>query len=103
MKPRHAAALALVGWYLIAPPTALKKSKDIEIRSDAPLHEWMKLGSYDSVKDCESAKATLTAKHRLHGESLEQTKQNLRIQNFWTFAQEFSLCIASDDPRLKEK
>jgi hypothetical protein len=41
MKPRHAAALALVGWYLMA-------SADPSL----PLSAWKNLGSFDTVTQC---------------------------------------------------
>ena len=34
MKPRHAAALALVSWYLLAPPVPADNSESIEKSSD---------------------------------------------------------------------
>ena len=47
MKPRHAAALALVGWYLIFPPVKPawidptdSRFKPDQLDSKAPVHEW---------------------------------------------------------------
>jgi hypothetical protein len=47
---RHTAALALVGWYLMAPPSPA---------SSVPLNHWLMIGSFDSADQCESAKLTL--------------------------------------------
>ena len=45
MKPRHAAALALVGWYLMMP---------LKDHPEAPIKYWSQIGSYDSAKECEA-------------------------------------------------
>jgi hypothetical protein len=95
MNLRHAAALALVGWYLMVPPRASDHRTFI---FDAPLREWSTImGSYDSAKECAN----------------DRTAQ----LNFWTNdaakglpyraatldSLEHPVCIASDDPRLKGK
>jgi hypothetical protein len=38
MKPSHAAALALVGWYLMVPPPVFHSSMPVDL--DAPLSKW---------------------------------------------------------------
>jgi hypothetical protein len=53
MKFRHAAALALVGWYLIA-PNRLPNSTEHDVH--APLSQWTKLGKYATKDQCESLK-----------------------------------------------
>ena len=42
MKLRHAAALALVGWYLMAP-----------LQTGAPISKWASVRSFDSPAGCE--------------------------------------------------
>ena len=54
MTPRHAAALALVGWYLMAPPMDQNTHK---INLDAALNEYMVWKSYDSAQTCEADRA----------------------------------------------
>ena len=49
MNPRHGAALALVGWYLMMPP--VNPTTNIEI-TDAPISKWIIDSSHDSAKDC---------------------------------------------------
>ncbi len=44
MNPRHAAALALVGWYLMVPPTS---------GTTLPIGQWDHVGSFDKIDDCE--------------------------------------------------
>ena len=51
MKPCHAAALALVGWYLILPRVLPNGATDIK----APLSEWEQSGVFDHAADCNQA------------------------------------------------
>jgi hypothetical protein len=45
MNPRHAAALALVGWYLMVPPMY----QHHEIDDKAPLSQWRIIQSFDTL------------------------------------------------------
>ena len=88
VKPRHAAALALVGWYLmVAPPQSFKNHEYHEV----PLGEWTHKANFDTEVEC---------KHEI-------SKGCHRFQNGEVLGLEGPLCwarcIASDDPRLKEK
>jgi hypothetical protein len=47
MNPRHAAALALVGWYLIVAPNR---------QTDVPLGRWEVVANFDSEFLCDSLK-----------------------------------------------
>jgi hypothetical protein len=54
MKPRHAAALALVGWYLMMPPNTqgwFSKTKNND--EAAPLDQWTIVRSFDTALMCE--------------------------------------------------
>jgi hypothetical protein len=53
MKLRHAAALALVGWYLLMPP-----AKHNGMPADVPLSRWRNFGAFDSAAQSESALRT---------------------------------------------
>jgi hypothetical protein len=55
MKLRHAAALALVGWYLMMPPTSPPNS--FTINEAAPLSKWYLIESFDSAESCKRALA----------------------------------------------
>jgi hypothetical protein len=85
MKLRHAAALALVGWYLMIPPGAQSG-----FDTTAPLGKWFVYGGYDSAHECEGAKF-------LDREGLKQ--RNDPLADAFKHAQ----CIATDDPRLKSR
>lgn len=68
MNPRHAAALALVGWYLMVPPihppvhhykSEGNKSKEgwnydwgQDVYWAEPLSEWIRVRIYDSAAEC---------------------------------------------------
>ena len=107
MNPRHAAALALVGWYLMIPPGA-----NNGLPFDAPISQWRHIGSLDSAAECERI---LT---KLRNDSSAETKPEIKawhakyddvhtgrvlhalaVEKTTKAAQ----CIASDDPRLKGK
>jgi len=82
MKPRHAAALALVGWYLMLP---------LPKHPDAPIAQWAHVDSFDSATECRDAAYHL----------IDRAKKNhdqAKLDTVMGFE-----CIASDDPRLKEK
>jgi hypothetical protein len=98
MNFRHAAALALVGWYLMLPPLHSAELKPLPDKSylldwktpnrPPPLATWEIVGSYDSARECAEAMSTIRRGSSSPPLPLE-----------WGMA----LCIATDDPRLKEK
>ena len=93
MNPRHAAALALVGWYLIVPPLN---------RPRAAMGEWTIFKSFDSADLCQAERdreVEWAAKGENSGKYLTLHTKSRNAQFDGTAAQ----CIASDDPRLKEK
>ena len=105
---RHAAALALVGWYLMVPPNK---------NDDTPLSEWIVRRTYDSADACQQGASTeraqAAAKLRqydsmsaLERRNLEHTQEGLdrEIADNASIDQAFrSACIESGDPRLKGK
>lgn len=117
MNPRHAAALALVGWYLMVPyPDAPGKPPNFH----APLSQWNQMGAFDSAVACDKEREN---RRKLARGALEQVKREIAalpdIGNrslseaapkvydddvtMTTSALEVaaSRCIASDDARLK--
>jgi hypothetical protein len=87
MKPRHAAALALVGWYLMIPPHLHWNRQRVTFSSDAPLREWKVAQPFDEAWKCDE---------RLMQNELA-CGSTCPLESLWLSAQ----CIASDDPRLK--
>jgi hypothetical protein len=118
MTPRHAAALALVGWYLMRPPGPNNGAPDFR----APLSQWTYSGSFDSAKDCQRERDSridlgvktihdiretvdgLTRQQAVLGKDRLQTLREDagEAQTFW-LQYTASQCIATDDPRLKQK
>jgi len=92
MKVRHAAALALVGWYLMLPPMAGNHT-DLS----APLSSWRIAGSYDAAIEC----------RKVLEDSIRDAFKALKDPHLLPFTREASLqvldaaCVATDDPRLK--
>jgi hypothetical protein len=108
VKPRHAAALALVGWYLMMPSMPTPDP-------NVGFKYWSNEGSFDTAAECRAAyndrvykfdhmsdrdwrawDEGFFAEHRTH------------LDRAWTLRhfEELALasqCIATDDPRLKEK
>jgi hypothetical protein len=92
MKPRHALALGLVGWYLMVPP-----NKDAnQIDPSVPLPKWIVLRAFDTADACDEAQDQLRYR-------VSRLNTQAPVASEASEAAEFSQCIASDDPRLKEK
>ena len=108
MNIRHGAALALVGWYLMMPPfirvgpDPRDPSRDRVVPdSDAPLRKWFWSGSFDSVDACQRSQEKEIAE--MQTRSLAQPVPPAEIDRNVEMAFREARCIASDDPRLKEK
>ncbi len=84
MTPRHAAALVLVGWYLMLPPLGADHSRD----DIAPISRWRFEDSLDSAAECRD---TLLRRWS-HAEDEKVKDAYLK-----------AACVSTDDPRLKEK
>ena len=106
MQPRHAAALALVGWYLMVPTPF----NDNSLRYDPtlPLSKWKIVGSFDSADDCAKIQA-YQEKQSNHVLKTIKDIDKLKDPNEPTAEQRdafllgMSECVSTDDPRLKEK
>ena len=91
-NPHHAAALALVGWYLMVPP--IDRSLGLfYVPATEPLSLWSIDRTFTSEDECNRTLADLRQSHlRWEGNTefaLDQQRQH-------------SICIATDDPRLME-
>jgi hypothetical protein len=90
MKTCHAAALILVGWYLIMPPNA---GPDHPLgNADAPLSQWTKRPT--TYRDKEECEHVLDRQRRL-----TNAKNRQVALKYFKQAQ----CVSADDPRLKAK
>ena len=84
MKLRHAAAFALVGWYLLVPSPEMARLRQAEPLSS----RWYHVGVYDSKDACADMIATKLA---------QQTDESER----WRYSK--AICVDSGDPRMKTK
>ena len=87
MKPRHAAAFALVGWYLMVAPIE-KTGPFTAVKTKAPLKEWDTQATFDDKQACENARK----------EYLAYPPPAARD----VVGEKVVLCVSADDPRLKE-
>lgn len=93
MKPRHAAALALVVWYLmVAPPQYDRAGRPVRDSLGnqmadlaAPLSNYEIVGTFDSALGCQA----------------EENRFRMSHGSAWTLYQRHTAqCFAEDDPRL---
>jgi len=98
MRLSHAAALAMIGWYLMVPPhrICLTCSDYFQPRAqNLPLAEWETANHFDTLAECE---ASLDWKVKHNSRRFRLIKR-ARI----SYIAKYGLCVASDDLRLKEK
>jgi hypothetical protein len=109
MKPRHAAAIALVGWYLMVPPTfvypirgnVLDPNSRVVVNLNAPLAWWFNWGEYDSRSVCETRRVKMIQQDAKLEKNLTMKPPN-EIEGIAEMDQH-ALCVATDDPRLTKK
>jgi hypothetical protein len=93
----HITALALVGWYLMLPPDG---------KPTAPLSQWTLVRSYDNVGACEKLRDdSITAAMQLWSAARRKNPESQETETakqVWKESYD-PKCIASDDPRLREK
>jgi hypothetical protein len=99
MNSRHAAALALVGWFLMTAPV----SEQGDLHQDAALSEWTKASHYDSESECDTRRkekiqdsedeVELAPKSEADEDGKRDADRDLN-------AALVSQCVADDDPRL---
>jgi len=103
MKLRHAAALALVGWYLMTPPPLLPLPAKGDPQPDlrAPLSEWHRPNwVFATEHECLAKQAELRKIWWTNVTDIPPEKITARQMTWWV---KNAQCIASDDPRLKSK
>jgi hypothetical protein len=86
MNVRHAAALALMGWYLMVAPVE-QTGPFVKVDVKAPLKEWDAQATFDDKKVCENARTEYLA---------------YPPPCCGAVGEKAILCVASDDPRLRE-
>jgi hypothetical protein len=94
MTFHHAAALALVGWYMMVPP--LSHTVRFEVDYRAPVTAWPIMRSFDNAEGCEDYRS-----HELEKYRASAATAPTNIPQTFSNAILFSQCVASDDPRLR--
>jgi hypothetical protein len=89
MKTRHAAALALLGWWAIFPPLVGGRCQ-----LNAPVSQWDKNGPYDTADQCKSSMVIDRLPSAIAKTANGDAEKIRRIKA--------ERCVATDDPRLKE-
>ena len=104
MRLRDAAALALMGWYLIMPPTV---GPYLRLDTSAPDSRWQIVQSFDTATACEGylqeMKEGTGASYHEYGVAAKFETDGLKKMHDMgipTFASTAARCIFSDDPRL---
>jgi hypothetical protein len=106
MKPRRAAALALVGWYLMAPPVRQPDWEPAYLDEHAECRDWKTLHDFKTADECEAGRVRA-----------KSDAENGKLTAFdggyagvldvdpapWLMQQIEAVCIANGDPRLKRK
>jgi hypothetical protein len=105
MNLRHAAELALVGWYLIMPPTV---GLYLRLDKSAPDSRWHIVQSFDTATACEGYLQEMKeGPGAFHGEYSIASKfeteglKKMHDMGIRSSALTVARCIFSDDPRLK--
>jgi hypothetical protein len=98
MKLRHAAALALVGWYLMAPPIRQTKDDGRYIDEHAEYRDWSILSTFPDRDQCEEFRDRGVPDAEQQLASGRKKGPRLGLNQLTE-----SECIATDDPRLKGK
>lgn len=94
MNPRHAAALVLVGWYVMVPPFGALQT---------PLGKWHIVKVFDSANQCQSYRDALVVAAEKELKSNTAMAYETKSKGSEFFDATAAQCIATNDPRLKEK
>lgn len=98
MRFRYAAAFALIGFWLMMMPPTTKGT----VSRKAPLKQWTVTGHvFDSSADCQAWRdQQLTFMRKNYGKVLIKVPNALLMEELDT-QYEDSICVSTDDPRLK--
>jgi hypothetical protein len=94
---RNSLALALVGWYLMNPQWSDSKNA---YDTAAPLSHWSQKHSFNTADECEDYRSNLIEGIRQNAGGAIQAGSFAEVMIRLATV---SRCVASDDPRLKEK
>jgi hypothetical protein len=103
MNLRHAAALALVGWYLLCPPRVGPGLGVKGFNTQAPLEQWLFVGSdraFATSTECEQEHQKISRYFLMAGgqSGIDDFERGLLVQASMRI--DAAQCISSDDLRL---
>ena len=102
MNLRHAAAIALVGWYLLMPPIAMEGER-AKVDGSVPLSQWDHGDRvYQTESECEEENAKLRAIAESHKNWIGPSGSVAAASDRYVLLTN-QRCVATDDPRLKGK
>jgi hypothetical protein len=105
MKPRHAAVLALLGWYLLIPPVFSPMGEHPRAFNDlnAPMNRWDIWASFESQAACEKEKERIRNEAPLRIRFAHERPDQDLNGNILAVAQAWQLaeCVATGDLRLR--
>jgi hypothetical protein len=89
-----AAVTALLGWYLMAPPMTQINGRPAAL-TEAPLGRWDASASFGNSKSC--------IRYQLARIDEQKRRSDQVGREYWLEVFSNSICVSTDDPRLKEK
>lgn len=96
-----AAALALAGWYLMCGPQVSEHPPTFD--TVTALSKWSIVDSYDTADSCRNGKTDLIRiVYEAARQATEDEKKKALLLKLAAMTEAYQ-CIATDDPRLKEK
>ncbi len=111
MNIRHAAALALVGWYLMVPGVTYQSATNVWTvgvydKHGKPVYSaWRAYDSFDTAAECQNALSKLDPDERPAMAATDEgsIRNPLGETNAVHEAVSKATCLADTDPRLKPK
>lgn len=101
MNPRHAAALALIGWYLMTPPVVRSGLTTAEMPT-APKSKWEIWGKFNTPHECETARSRFLSDPNNRVFYAAEASGTAQYHSAAKRKIEAD-CISTDDPSLKAK
>ena len=105
MNLRHAAAIALAGWYLLVPPASCKPewvSQGKPMPCAAPLSEWIVTLSFSNPDKCDTERKADISYGNQEMANANNSGDKMLVDStrkiYWRALTE--RCISTDDPRL---
>jgi hypothetical protein len=107
MNGRHAAALALLGWYLMLPPIQGSRESGYRVDDGAPFSQWQLESGLEMAAECNAGLSRFLDWHKREappkGADVPHTGTFTSMDVAVWFRVPLARCIETDDPGLKPK